>query len=117
MSFLSAQGQLNTYQIPVLATGNNDGVASDLYFSALPVGQYVCSVMSGVVGGGVTGGTIFATTGGVDIASTPVGAPNTKGTLTFIFTSNGTTQLSIELVGVGGNWTSVPTTLYILPVP
>lgn len=117
MSFLSARGQINTRIISVGPTGNVAGITGDLYYSALPVGQYICSIMSGVIGAGVTGGTIFATEGGVDIASTPVGPPNTKGTLTFIFVSDGTTPLTIEIVGVGGDWTTDPTTLYILPVP
>jgi len=117
MSVLSARGQINTRIIPVLATGNDAGVASGLYYSALPVGQYICSITTGVIGAGVTGGIIYAGEDGVNIASTPFGAPDTKGTLTFIFVSDGTTPLTIDLVGDGGAWTSAPTTLYVLPVP
>jgi hypothetical protein len=116
MSFQSAKGQISDFNLPIAASGANAGVQAILRSTAYPIGQYVCSIMSGVVGSGVTGGTLLAQTGGVVIASTPVGATTIKGTLTFIFTSNGVTPLEIGLTGVGGNWTSVATTLYAIPV-
>jgi hypothetical protein len=91
-------------------------VQNILISAILPVGDYVFSIMSGVVGGGVTGGTLLAQTDGVVIASTPVGATTIKGTLTSVFRSNGVDALEIGLTGVGGNWTSVATTLYAIPV-
>jgi hypothetical protein len=117
MSFLSAQGQTSRIiTTSVGAGGANAGVQGTLVSEILPVGDYVFSIMSGVVGSGVTGGTLLAQCDGVVIASTPVGATTIKGTLTSVFRSDGIHALEIRLTGVGGNWTSVATTLYAIPV-
>lgn len=116
MSFLSAKGQLSGYSLAVGVGGAGNGVEDVLITDLFPVGQYVCSIVSGVVGGSVTGGTLRAFTTAGTIASTPVGASGVKGTLTFIFTSDGITNLQIGLTGTGGTWTSVATSLQIIPV-
>jgi hypothetical protein len=115
MSALSLIGQFSTYPVAVLAGGAGDGVADVLISQVVPAGTYIGNIIVEIVGAGVTTGRFFATFDGVNVLYTITGANGVDDTAlgTFFFTSDGTTPLIVSAVGVGGAWTSSPTTLYL----
>lgn len=113
MSALSLIGQFSTFSVAVLGGGAANGVADVLISQVVPAGTYMGSILVEIVGAGVTTGRFIATFDGNYVLWTITGANGVDDTAlgTFFFTSDGTTPLIVSAVGVGGAWTSNPTTL------
>jgi len=118
MSALSLIGQFLTKEYPILAGGAGDGVQDLLITVAdVPAGTYIGNVTLAVQGAGVTSGDFIVALSGVatPLAVTILGASNVQSTAsaTFFFTTDGTSNLTINMVGTGAVWTSLPSTLYL----
>jgi hypothetical protein len=113
MSALSLIGQFSTFSITVPAGGAGNGVAGVLITQVVPAGTYMGNILVEIVGATVTTGRFIATVDGAYVLWTITGANGVDDTAlgTFFFTSDGTIPLIVSAVGVGGAWTTNPTTL------
>jgi len=116
MSALSLIGQFPTTAIEVPAGNGATGAQDIVLTQVIPVGTYLGNVQMSIQGAGVTSGDfIVSIVGGINLSTTILGASNVQSTAssTFFFTSNGTDELQISIVGTGANWTSPASTLYL----
>jgi hypothetical protein len=122
MSYLSAQGQINTtsFQIPVSIGGAGSGVADELYNSGtfvFPAGFYLVSFTTAIAGTTLTSGYIEFQVGGVDVGQIQIFSAG-KYTLTAPVYLSSTDDIVVNASATGGSaWTSSASTLFLIRMP
>ena len=115
MSALSLIGQAQIIPYAFLAGAGNDGVQDEIFNEVIPAGFYIGQTVITLNGAGVTSGAVAVDIGVQGLAEAFIGEVGVSSTssVCFFFDSNGTSALTIDVVGFGANWTSVAGTLFL----
>ena len=115
MSALALINQSSIRSFVVSAGGGATTVVDEVLSVVVPAGTYLGQVSITLAGAGVTSGNFVIEYDGADIYTAILGSVTVNPTASacFYFQSNGTDALSIDVVGVGANWTSGASTLLL----
>jgi hypothetical protein len=120
MSYLSAQGQINStsFQVSVDAGGGLTTVPDTLYTTgafSFESGFYLISFTT-TIGGAIATGYLEFQKGGVDFGQIQLFGPGTY-TLTAPVFLSGATPVTVVASGTGATWTSSQSVLYFNRLP
>ena len=112
MSALSLIGQAQIIPYTVIGGIGNNGIQFPVFNEVIPLGYYIGQTIITLNGLGVTSGD-FVVSYGQPIAESFLDGQGGTSSACFFFESDGSTALTINVVGFGANWTSTPSTLFL----